>query len=133
MRPWRLGATLLAMFSAVALGVAALGLYAAFTHAVNERRREIAIRLAVGAEPRGMVKLVLRDALTVAGIGIICGAIGVVATGRWVQSLLFDTAPTDPRVLACAALVMLTVATIATLAPARAAAKNDPSALLRAE
>jgi hypothetical protein len=80
-----------------------------------------------------MVYMVLRDALVVAAIGIVCGWLAVIATGRWVQSLLYDTAPADPMVLAFVSVLMLMVAALATLAPARAAAGNDPSTLLRSE
>ena len=131
LRPWRLGTTLLALFSALALGVAAIGLYASFAHAVAERRREMAIRLAVGARPSGLVRLVLREALTMAGVGVVVGGVTAVVAGRWIQSLLFETTPSDPLVLASAAGLMLIVAAAATLLPARTASKADPNVLLR--
>jgi ABC-type antimicrobial peptide transport system permease subunit len=131
LRPWRLGTTLLALFSALALGVAAVGLYASFAHAVAERRREMAIRLAIGARPRGLIGLVLREALTMAALGVVAGAVAAVIAGRWIQSLLFETAPSDPLVLASAAVMMLVVAAAATLLPARTASKADPNVLLR--
>jgi hypothetical protein len=131
MRPWRLGTTLLAWFSALALGVAAIGLYAAFTHAVEERRREMAIRIAIGAQPASVMRLVLREALTLAGAGAILGAIAAVFAGRVVQSLLFGTTPSDPIVLASAGAAMLVIAALATILPARAAAASNPNELLR--
>jgi len=131
LRPWRLGTTLLALFSALALGVAAVGLYASFAHAVAERRREMAIRLAIGARPSGLVGLVLREALTLAGIGIVAGSVTAIVAGRWIQSLLFETTPSDPLVLASAGGVMFVVAAAATLLPARTASKADPNVLLR--
>ena len=133
MRPWQLGTTLLIWFSALALGVAAIGLYAAFAHAVSERRREMAIRLAIGAKPSGVLTMVLREALALAGAGIVTGCIGAVIAGRWMQSLLFGTAAFDPLVLSSAALVMLVVAAGATWLPARAASKVEPRDLLRTE
>src|SRR6185436_17593061 len=84
-RPWELGTTLLAIFSALALGVAAVGLYAAFAHAVGERRHEMAIRLAIGAKPSGVLTMVLREALTLAGAGVVAGCIGAMIAGRWIQ------------------------------------------------
>jgi putative ABC transport system permease protein len=131
LRPWRLGTTLLTLFSALALGVAAVGLYASFAHAVAERRREMAIRLAIGARPSGLVGLVLREALALAAVGVVAGAVAAVIAGRGVQSLLFETAPSDPAVLATSAALMFIVAAAATLLPARSASKADPNVLLR--
>ncbi len=131
LRPWRLGTTLLGMFSALAVGVAAMGLYAAFAHAVAERRREMAIRLAIGAGPAGVLRLVLRESLTTAAVGVAIGSAASLVSARWVQSLLFETAPSDPVVLGFAAAIMLTVALAATLLPARSASKADPNILLK--
>ena len=131
MRPWRLGTVLLGLFSALAVLVGAVGLYAAFSHAVTIRRREMAIRLAIGARPRGVAALVLREAAMLAGVGVIAGWIAVVIGGRWLQSLLFDTSRTDPLVLGSAGTLMLAIALAATLLPARAAARADPASLLR--
>jgi ABC-type antimicrobial peptide transport system permease subunit len=131
MRPWRLGTILLALFSAMALGVGAVGLYAAFAYAVAVRRREMAIRLALGARPGRLVTLVLREALVVVSLGILAGAATAVLGGRWLQSLLYDTSRTDPLVLGGAAAVMLVTALVATLLPARTASKADPASLLR--
>ncbi len=133
MRPWRLGTILLSLFGALALGVAAMGLYAAFTHVVHERRHEMAIRLSVGATPSNVLTLILREAATLAVVGIVFGSLAAILAGRWVESMWFGTAPWDPLVLGGAGLVMLVVATTATLLPARSAARTDPNALLRAE
>ena len=133
MRPWRLGTALLGLFSALALCVGAVGLYAAFAHAVTIRRREMAIRIAIGARPRGVLWMILREAMRLAGAGIAAGSVAAVIGGRWLQSLLFDTSRADPLVLGSAATIMLAVAVMATVLPARAAARADPSSLLRAE
>jgi putative ABC transport system permease protein len=133
MRPWRLGTALLGLFSALALCVGAVGLYAAFSHAVTVRRREMAIRIAVGARPRGVVWMILGEATRLAGAGIVAGWVAAIVGGRWLQSLLFDTSRADPLVLGSAATVMLAVAVVATVVPARAAARADPSSLLRTE
>jgi predicted permease len=132
-RPWRLGTTLFALFSGLALAVGAIGLYAAFAHTVALRRREMAIRLAIGARPRGVLALVLRESLTIAALGIVLGAAAAFAGGRWVASLLFQTSQADPLVMGGAAALMLAVAAAATLLPARAASRTDPASLLRAE
>jgi hypothetical protein len=132
MRPWRLGTALLALFSGLALAVGAVGLYAAFSHAVTVRRREMAIRIAIGAKPIGVVGMILREALRLAGAGVLAGWIAAIVGGRWLQSLLFETSRADPLVLGGAAAVMLAVAIVATLLPARAASRANPAALLRA-
>ena len=131
MRPWRLGTVLLGLFSALALGVGAIGLYAAFAYAVAVRRREMAIRLALGARPSRVVTLVLREALVLVSAGIVAGSVTAALGGRWLQSLLYDTSRTDPLVLGGAALVMVVTALLATLLPARSASKADPASLLR--
>jgi predicted permease len=133
MRPWRQGAALLALFGALALAVAAVGLYAAFAHSVGERRRELAIRLAIGARAQGVLLMILREAAAVAAAGVVFGGILAIVGGRWLGSMLFGTAPSDPLVLGSAALVRIVVSTIATFVPARRASKTDPSTLLRAE
>ena len=131
MRPWRLGTVLLGLFSALAVLVGAVGLYAAFSHAVTIRRREMAIRLAIGSRPGGVAALVLREAAVLAGAGVIAGWTAAAIGGRWLQSLLFDTSQTDPIVLGSAGALMLVVAVAATLLPARAAANANPASLLR--
>jgi putative ABC transport system permease protein len=77
------------------------------------------------------VGLVLREALTMAGIGVVAGSVTAIVAGRWIQSLLFETTPSDPLVLASAGGVMFIVAVAATLLPARTASKADPNMLLR--
>jgi putative ABC transport system permease protein len=133
LRPFRTGATLLGLFSALALIVSGAGLYAVFAHAVAERRREMAIRLAIGARPAGLQWLILRKALGLAGAGAVLGCAGAAASGRWVASLLFQTTSSDPLVLAGATAAMLVVAACATILPAHAAAKADPNTLLKVE
>lgn len=131
MRPWRTGTTLLGLFSALAVLVASIGLYATFAYAVNERRREMAIRLAVGARPRTVVAMVLREAVMLAVIGAAAGCAAAVGAGRLIASFLYGTKPSDPLVLGGAVLAMLIIALLATLLPARSASKSDPSTLLR--
>jgi putative ABC transport system permease protein len=133
MRPWSMGTRLLALFSALALVVASVGLYAAFAHAVAERRREMAIRLAVGARPAELLRMVLGDAIGLAAIGAAAGCVLAVLAGRWLQSLLYDTQVSDPLVLGAASMIMIVVAALAVFVPARTAASADPSVLLRVE
>jgi hypothetical protein len=133
MRPWTMGTQLLGVFSALALAVAGIGMFAAFAHAVSERRREMAIRLAVGARPAQVLRLVLREALLIAAGGVAIGALGATLLGRGLRSVLFATAPLDPLVFAASATLMLFIAAAATYAPARDAAGADPAVLLRSE
>jgi len=133
MRPWTTGARLLGFFSALAVAISAIGIFAAFAHAVGERRREMAIRLAMGARPDGVRRLIVSEALAMAGGGVTLGLLFAVMAGRGLQSLLFGTSPADPLVLALSSGVMLLVAALAAFLPAREAARADPSVLLRAE
>jgi putative ABC transport system permease protein len=130
-RPWNVGTTLLGLFSALAVAVAGVGLYAAFAHAVAERRREMAIRMAVGAAPSAVLRMVLRDALLLTATGAAIGCAAAAGSGRWVQSLLYGVEATNPLVLGAAAAAMLIVALLATIRPARTASTADPSELLR--
>jgi putative ABC transport system permease protein len=133
MRPWRMGTALLLLFSGLALIVSAVGLYAAFAHAVGERRREMAIRIAIGAVPRGVLLMILREAAALAAVGVVFGCVIAAVGGRWIQAMLFGTTATDPIVLGGASIVMLIVAITAVFLPARQAASADPSTLLRVE
>ena len=130
MRPWRQGAALLALFGALALAVAAVGIYAAFAHSVAERRRELAIRLAIGAHTNSVLLMILREAVTVAIAGVVFGCIAAIVGGRWLGSMLFGTAPSDPLVLGSAALLMIAVSAIATFIPALSASRTNPAQLL---
>jgi predicted permease len=133
MRPWRLGTALLSLFGVLALTVAAMGLYAVFAHAIAERRREMAIRIAIGAQPGRVLGMILREAGRLAAAGVMCGSALAVLAGRWLQSMLVGTAPSDPLVLGAAGILMLFVAVLASFLPARTASRSDPTALLRAE
>lgn len=133
MRPWTMGTRLLGLFSAIALFVSAIGMFAAFAHAIAERRREMAIRLAIGALPSSVRSLVLREALSIAAGGVVAGLLLSILAGRGIASLLFATTPADPLVLGLASGAMLLVAAVATFLPAREAARADPSVLLRSE
>jgi ABC-type antimicrobial peptide transport system permease subunit len=131
LRPWQLGTVLFGLFSTLALLVGAVGLYAAFAHAVTLRRREMAIRIAIGAAPRGVTGMILREALLLAAAGILGGWIVTLIAGRWLASLLFETSRADPIVLGSAGALMLAVAAVATIIPARSASRANPAALLR--
>jgi predicted permease len=132
-RPWKLATALLELFGVLALGVGGIGLYAAFAHAVALRRREMAIRIAIGARGGRVMGVIVGEALVLACAGIVVGWLSAVAGGHWLQSMFFGTSPTDPLVLGSTALLMLTVAAAATVVPAYMAARANPSELLRTE
>jgi ABC-type antimicrobial peptide transport system permease subunit len=129
----RLTAMLSAFFGGVALLIACAGLYGLMSFHVTRRTAELGIRSALGAQRRNLLMLILREAmlLAVAGCGI--GLVISLAAGRVVQSLLFGVTATDPAALAAAAGIMLAVAAMAGLLPARRAAGVDPMIALRAD
>lgn len=132
-RPWRVGTTLFVVFGALAGVTAAVGLYAAFAHAVTIRRREMAIRLAIGASAARVRRLVLREALGLTVAGAVVGALAAVLAGRSAGALLYGIAGADPLAVGGSALFTLAMAWLATLLPALRAARSDPGSLLRTE
>jgi len=132
-RPWRTGLTLLGMFSVLAIGVAAIGLYAAFAHAMTQRNREMAIRIAIGASPAAVMTMILGEASRLAIAGITAGMIGAILAGRTLQSVLYGFVAADPTVLASAGVVILSVIVAAIMVPAVRASHVDPNVTLRAE
>jgi putative ABC transport system permease protein len=100
---------------------------------VSSRLREIGVRLALGADPSRMVRFVLGEGLRLAIAGVAIGLTAALAAARVTRSLVVDVSPTDPRLLAVVAIVMLTVAAIAALVPARRASAVDPMVVLRQE
>ena len=123
--------TLLHGFAALAL--AGLGLYRVLAYTVVQRTREIGVRMALGASPAQALARVARESAAVVGIGLFIGIGGALATARMFASLLFGVGPSDPAALSAALIVLGTVALIATLLPARRAARVDPVGALRAE
>jgi ABC-type antimicrobial peptide transport system permease subunit len=119
--------------SAAALFLGAIGLYGVMSYVVALRTREMGIRLAIGAPPLQVRRMVLRQALTVAIVGVVVGLAVATALTRFLAALLFEVSPTDPAVLAVAALVLLTVAGLASWLPARRAASVDLAGTLRSD
>jgi len=124
-------AQLLIIFAAVALALAAVGTYGVLAYSVAERRREIGIRMALGASEGGVLTLVLRQGMVLAVIGLVVGLGGALAVTRVVRSLLFGVEPTDPVTFAAVGLFMLGVALVACVVPARRATRVDPLVALR--
>jgi putative ABC transport system permease protein len=124
---------LLGTFAAVALVLAAIGVHGILSYRVAARRREIGIRMALGAAPRSVVGLVLREGALLALAGVGLGLLGAVAFTRVLQSLLFGVRATDPFTFAAVAVFLAGVALLAAFAPARRAAHVDPLVVLRSE
>ena len=129
----RLTAMFSTFFGALALLLAAVGVYGLMSYAVAQRQREIGIRVALGAEARRVMAEILRDGLKVAAAGAAVGLAGALAAVQLVRSLLFGVTPYDPATLALAPLSLIVVAALAALVPALRAASVDPVVALRAE
>ena len=132
-RSWRLGASMFTVFGLLALVLAAIGLYSVIAYNVAQRTHEMGVRVALGAEVRHLVRLVLREGLLLAAVGVAFGAIAALVVSRWVKPLLFDESPRDPVVFVGVAATLLAVATLASLVPARRASRVDPMQALRTE
>jgi predicted permease len=118
-------------FGILALTLACVGVYGLLSFSVTQRSREFGIRLAVGAQRREVVGLVLREIATLVGMAVVAGLIFVVLLGRLVESLLFEVRPTDPTAIAAAVVLLLLVTTIAAYLPARRASRTDVTHALR--
>jgi putative ABC transport system permease protein len=127
----RVVAMLSGFFGGLALLLAALGLYGVTSYAVSRRRTEIGIRMALGAAPGGVVRLVLRRVALLVGVGVIVGGSVSLWAARFVATLLYGLQPRDPVTLAGAALVLSLIGAIAGWIPARRAARIDPARVLR--
>jgi ABC-type antimicrobial peptide transport system permease subunit len=124
-------AIILGVFAATALLLGAIGVYGLLAYDVSRQRREIGLRIALGAEPRRVLARVVGRAVALASIGVVVGLLGSVATTRLLEGFLYGVATTDAGTLAGVGLVVLAVATLASLTPARRAAGVDPLAALR--
>jgi ABC-type antimicrobial peptide transport system permease subunit len=126
-------AMLLSVFSAIALLLAAVGIFGVISYGVAQRRREFGVRMAVGADRAEIMALVLRGAVRLAALGLVIGAIAAFALTRVLESLLFDVKATDPVTYITAAVGLVTVAIAASALPAWSASRLPPSAVLNAD
>lgn len=129
----RFAMTLLVIFAGVALVLAAVGLYGVMSYSVTQRSHEIGIRMALGARPLDVVRLVLGEVLWLVVLGVGIGLTAALATTRFVSTLLFGLAPNDPLTIILATLLMIGIAVLAGYLPARKAAQVDPLVALRQE
>jgi putative ABC transport system permease protein len=129
----RFYAILLGSFAAIALVIAALGIYGVISYAVSQRTRELGIRIALGAQRERVVRLVIGQGLTLTLVGIVFGVVGAYALTRLIASLLFGVTSADPLTFTVVGILFMAVACLASYLPARRAAAVDPIIAMRAE
>lgn len=129
----RFNAWLLGGFSLIAAGLAATGIYAMLAFAISERRREIAVRLALGARPGRIVQMVLSDGIRLTAAGLVSGLIAAALLTRYLETLLFEVKPSDPVIFAAVGAALVALAAVASVIPARQASRMDPLEGLRAD
>jgi predicted permease len=129
----RFNMTLTGIFAAIALSLAMVGLYGLLSYQVAQRTREIGVRMALGARRFDVLGMIVRRGVTLTAIGLALGTAGSLALARFLETMLFGVTATSPWVYAAVAAVLLLVATLASLAPARRAMRADPVMALRAE
>ena len=128
----RLLTVLLGLFGAMGLVLGALGIYGVLAYLVTQRTREIGIRLALGAQPSDVRRMVVSSGLRLGAIGVAIGLVGALILTRWMQGMLYGVSANDPLTFVVVALGLLLVAALASWLPARRATKVDPILALRA-
>jgi predicted permease len=129
----RAGAALFSIFGGLALGLAVVGIYGVKAYSVARRTREIGIRMALGAQGRTVLWMILREGFVMIAGGVVLGFLLALATGKIVSAILFEVSPTDPFAFTIAPVVLMTAALLATWLPARRATTISPMAALRTE
>ena len=132
-RSWRFGATMFAAFGALALVLAAIGLYSVIAYAVAQRQHELGVRIALGASVGDVVRMIVGQGVAFAVAGIAIGSVIALWAGKWVQPMLFEQKARDPLIFVTVAAVLLAVAVAATLRPAFRATRVDPTVALRSD
>jgi predicted permease len=126
-------ARLSGFFGFVALALACVGLYGLMSYLVLHRTGEIGLRMALGALPGDVLRMILRESFVLVGLGIVAGCLAAYGGSRFIQSLLFGLSPADPLTYGAVALILIGVALLASLLPARRAARVEPMVALRNE
>jgi putative ABC transport system permease protein len=129
----RIGTALLGIFAVVALLLAAIGIYGLISYTVAQRTGEIGVRMALGAEPGDMLRLMMVQGMRPVALGLVVGIFGAWAAARLIRGLLYDTSPADPFTFAGVALFLTAVSLLASYLPARRATRVDPMIALRTE
>jgi ABC-type antimicrobial peptide transport system permease subunit len=124
-------ALLIGLFGAIALTLAAVGLYGTMSYMAGQRRMELGIRLALGAKPRSLLTMLVLDGLRLVAIGTALGLAGAVAAVRLIESQLFGVAPTDLATFTVVAVLLLAIGALACAIPALRAMRLDPVVVLR--
>lgn len=132
-RSWRVGATMFVAFGVVALLVAAVGLYGVITYNVAQRMHELGVRIALGAQARNVVGLVVGQGVRFAIAGVMAGLAIALLVSRYLQPLLFQQSAKDPATYGAVAAVLLAVALLASAVPARRVTRAGPNTALRSE
>ena len=131
--PQRLNATLIGLFALLALAIATVGVAGVLAFSVSQRTNELGIRLALGAERKAILRMILGEGATMAGIGLIVGGLAAIPLSRMLTGLLFGVEPIDPPTIAFSAVLLIGVALVAAWIPARTATAVDPMTALRGE
>jgi ABC-type antimicrobial peptide transport system permease subunit len=129
----RFSMLLVGLFGALAVALAAIGIYGVMGYSVAQRGQELAVRMALGARTGQVLQLVLKDGVVLASLGVIVGLTGAFALTRLLRSLLFEIQPTDVKTFVSVAALLILVALLASYIPARRASKVDPLIALRSE
>ena len=129
----RVSMVILLVFAIVALVLASVGLYGVVSHGVTERTHEIGVRMALGADPRDVLRLFVGQGLVTCAVGAGIGLLGALFLSRWIEEMLFVVKPTDPATLAAVVSALLVVSLAACYLPARRATRVNPTAALRSE
>jgi macrolide transport system ATP-binding/permease protein len=127
----RMGVALLSVFGLLALGLASIGLYGIMAYSVNQRKREIGLRMALGAAEATVLGLILKQGMSLVLTGVLIGLVSALVVGQLLKRMLYGVAGSDPVSVAAAAAVLLAVALLACYLPARWASRVDPMVALR--
>lgn len=129
----RFSAALVSLFAGLAMVLAIIGIYGVMAYSVSQRTAEIGLRIALGADRRDVISMVLKQALKLTAIGVVAGCAGAIAAGRLLRSQLFDVSPADPSVYLLMLLLIIAVCLLSSYVPAWRASRIEPLEALRQE